>query len=40
MRPILDHAEFRKADRGELLFTANQAVQIREAIAGDASFRR
>ena len=40
MQPILDHTDFRQADRGELLFTANQAGQIREAIAGDASFRR
>ena len=40
MRPILDHADFRKANRGELLFSRNQAVQIREAIEPRASFRR
>jgi hypothetical protein len=40
MRPILRAGDFKKADRGELLFTDGQAVQIREAIEARAGFER
>jgi hypothetical protein len=39
MRPVLDQAEFTKANRGELLFTANQVAEIRSVLAPNASFQ-
>ena len=38
MRPLLDGSDFKRADRGELLFTAAQAEQIRSATVSRASF--
>ena len=38
MRPLLDAADFRQAHRGELLFTAEQAAQIRSATEAHERF--